>query len=81
MHETHTITPEQRAERDRIRRRDLLNSLLIGVVLGALLIGGPLGWFAHRFYAQQQVARVLLCRRQNADLTEAALREQCGPLY
>jgi len=81
MHDTPTVTSEQRAERERIRRRDLLNSLLIGVVLGALLLGGPLGWFAHRFYAQQRIGRVLLCRQQNAGLDEADLREQCGQLY
>lgn len=65
-------------ERERIRRRDLLNSLLIGIALGTILIGAPLGWFAHRFYAQQRMAQVLLCRQQNFGLTETQLQARCG---
>ncbi|MBD0268511.1 MAG: hypothetical protein ICV77_09475 [Cyanobacteria bacterium Co-bin8] len=77
QHTTATHDHEHR-ERERIRRRDLLNSLLIGSVLGAILIGAPAGWFAHRAYAQQRMAQVLLCRQQNFGLPEAQLQSRCG---
>ncbi|HEY9876881.1 MAG TPA: hypothetical protein V6D29_00435 [Leptolyngbyaceae cyanobacterium] len=79
MYETPTATNKQ--ERERIHRRDLLNSLLIGVGLGTLLLGLPLGWFAHRLYAQQRTAQVLLCRQQNFGLQEADLQARCGQPY
>lgn len=75
------VTPESHQERERIRRRDLFNSLLIGIAIGALLVGAPLGWFAHRFYAQQRTAQVLLCRQQNYGLQEADLQARCGQPY
>lgn len=77
--EPSTVAPEHdHHEREQIRRRDLLNSLLIGVVLGTLLLGAPLGWFAHRFYVQQRMAQVLLCRQQNFGLSENQLQARCG---
>lgn len=76
MHDT-PVTPEPR-KRGRIYRRDLLNSLLIGIALGTFLLGLPLGWFAHRAYAQQHMAQVLLCRQQNLGLPEAELQTRCG---
>ncbi|MBD1869143.1 hypothetical protein H6F88_05180 [Oculatella sp. FACHB-28] len=77
--ERSTVAPEHdHHERERIRRRDLLNSLLIGVALGAILLGAPLGWFAHRLYVQQRMAQVLLCRQQNFGLSESQLQAQCG---
>lgn len=79
MYETPTATHRQ--EKDRIHRRDLFNSLLIGVGLGTLLLGLPLGWFAHRFYAEQRTAQVLLCRQQNFGLQEADLEARCGQPY
>lgn len=81
MRDTPVATPESHRERERIRRRDLLNSLLIGIVIGTLLLGLPLGWFAHRIYAQQRTAQILLCRQQNFGLPEADLQARCGQPY
>lgn len=75
------VTPESHAERERIRRRDLFNSLLIGIAVGTLVLGAPLGWFVHRLYAQQRTAQVLLCRQQNFGLREADLLARCGQPY
>lgn len=73
-----TITHE-RQER-RITRKNLLNSLIIGVLLG--IIGGiPIGWFTHQFFARQRAAQVLLCRQQNYGLAETDLQARCGALY
>jgi hypothetical protein len=74
-----TITSDHaHRERERIRRRDLFNSLLIGVALGTIILGAPIGWFAHRLYAQQRMAQVLLCRQQNFGLPETQLQTRCG---
>jgi hypothetical protein len=81
MRDIRPAPPVPPTERERIHRRDLLNSLLIGIGLGALLLGAPLGWFAHRFYAQQRAAQVLLCRQQNFGLREAELQARCGQPY
>lgn len=81
MHDTQPVTSEHQRERERIRRRDLFNSLLIGIALGTVLLGAPLGWLAHRFYAQQRTAQVLLCRQQNFGLQEADLQARCGQPY
>jgi hypothetical protein len=84
MHDRTTVTPEhhhREQERERIHRRDLFNSLLIGIALGTFLLGAPLGWFAHRIYAQQRAAQVLLCRQQNFGLREAELQARCGQPY
>jgi hypothetical protein len=78
---TVTAISEQHRERERIRRRDLLNSLMIGIGLGAVLLGLPIGWFSHRLYTQQRVAQVLLCRQQNFGLQEAELQARCGRPY
>ena len=76
--ENATIPPEQRA--NRITRKNLISSLLIGVFLGTF-IGMPIGWFVHRVYARQHAAQVLLCRQRNFGLTEAELEGRCGNLY
>jgi hypothetical protein len=81
MHDTQTPSAERHAERERIHRRDLFNSLLIGIGLGTLLLGLPLGWFTHRIYSQQRMAQVLLCRQQNFGLNEADLQSRCGQPY
>jgi hypothetical protein len=81
MRDIRPATSVPPTERERIHRRDLFNSLLIGIGLGTLLLGAPLGWFSHRFYAQQRAAQVLLCRQQNFGLREAELQARCGQPY
>lgn len=81
MRDTPLVSHDSQQERDRIHRRDLFNSLLIGVTLGTILLGAPLGWFAHRIYAQQRTAQVLLCRQQNFGLQETDLQARCGQPY
>lgn len=66
--------------RNSITRKDLFTSLTIGLFVGAIA-GTPIGWFAHKFYAQQHAAQVLLCRQNNFGQTEAQLQQTCGSLY
>ncbi|MCU0549699.1 MAG: hypothetical protein MUC48_10160 [Leptolyngbya sp. Prado105] len=73
-----TVTHEH-PER-RLTRKNLVNSLLIGMFLG-VLFGAPIGWFVHQVYARQRAAQVLLCRQQNYGLAEADLQARCGSLY
>lgn len=65
---------------NRITRKNLISSLVTGLIIGTFA-GMPLGWFAHKFYAQQRAAQVLLCRQQNFGLQEAELQSRCGNLY
>lgn len=81
MHNPPLVTPDSHTERERIHRRDLFNSLLIGVAIGTIFLGAPLGWFAYRIYAQQRTAQVLLCRQQNFGLQESDLQARCGQPY
>lgn len=64
----------------RITRKNLASSLMIGVLLG-IIAGAPIGWFVHQVYARQRAAQVLLCRQQNYGLAEADLQARCGALY
>jgi hypothetical protein len=73
-----TVTHEHRE--NRITRKNLINSLVIGVLLG-IIAGAPIGWFVHQFYARQRAAQVLLCRQQNYGLAEQDLQNRCGALY
>jgi len=52
-----------------ITRKNLVcqTGLIIGV------IGVPLGWVAHRFYAEQRLADVLICRERTETLPETQL--------
>jgi hypothetical protein len=69
-----------RVEKNRIRRKDLISSLTIGVLLG--IVGGfPIGWFAHRVYFQQRTAQVLLCRQNHIGQPEVELKTLCGSVY
>ncbi|HEY9748941.1 MAG TPA: hypothetical protein V6C63_09695 [Allocoleopsis sp.] len=69
-----------RAEQNRIRRKDLVRSLTIGILLG--VVGGlPIGWFAHRVYFQQRTAQVLLCRQNHIGQPEVELKALCGSVY
>ncbi|XGW00395.1 MAG: hypothetical protein ACAF41_15850 [Leptolyngbya sp. BL-A-14] len=81
MRETPTVLPGAHKARERIHRRDLFNSLLIGIGLGTVLLGFPIGWFSHRLYTQQRTAQVLLCRQQHFGLQEADLQARCGQPY
>lgn len=65
---------------NRITRKNLVSSLLTGLIIGTIA-GTPLGWFAHKVYAKQRAAQVLLCRQQNFGLAEAQLQSRCGNLY
>ncbi len=79
MHET-TTAPERHHHDSNITRKNLFNSMLIGIFLGVL--GGiPIGWFTHQVYARQHAAQVLLCRQQNFGLTESEMQSRCGALY
>ena len=73
-----TVAADRRE--NRITRKNLLSSLLIGFLLGTIA-GTPIGWFLHRVYAQQRTAQVLLCRQQNFGLQEADLQARCGQPY
>lgn len=78
MHET-TTAPERHHD-SHITRKNLFNSMLIGIFLGVL--GGiPIGWFIHQVYAKQHAAQVLLCRQQNFGLSEPELQSRCGAPY
>ena len=79
MRETRVV-PESQAHREGMHFKRLLRSFAVGLIVG-IVAGAPLGWFAHRFYAQQRAAQVLLCRQQNFGLRETELQARCGNLY
>ncbi|HEY9698557.1 MAG TPA: hypothetical protein V6D10_14940 [Trichocoleus sp.] len=72
------VAPE--SKRGRIHRKDLVSSLVTGMVIGGLA-WVPIGWFAHRVYHQQRTAQIILCRQQHFGTTEAELNQTCGSLY
>lgn len=74
------IPTRTRHPENQITRKNLISSLLIGLVLGTIA-GFPIGWFSHRTYAQQRAAQVLLCRQQNFGLSEVQLEARCGSLF
>ena len=84
MTHNHATTREHdhipRAEHERITRKNLINSLATGLALG-IIVGAPIGWFAHRLYYQQRAGQVLLCRQNHIGQTEAELKDLCGSLY
>lgn len=79
MRETR-IAPESQEHREGTTFKRLLRSLAVGIIVG-IIAGAPLGWFAHRLYAQQRAAQVLLCRQQNFGLRETELQARCGSVY
>lgn len=60
-----------------ITRKDLVSSLLVGLLIG-LVAGSPIGWLAHRFYAEQRMAQVLVCRERYRNQPEAFVQARCG---
>lgn len=74
------VSVEPRTREQQITRRNLISSLLVGLAIG-IVAGSPLGWYAHRVFAQQRTAQVLLCRQQSFGATEADLQARCGSPY
>lgn len=79
MRETR-VAPRDQEHREGSSLKRLFRTFLLGLIVGAVA-GAPLGWIAHRLYAQQRAAQVLLCRQQNFGLTEAELEGRCGNIY
>lgn len=63
-----------------IKRKHLINSLITGLIIGAIA-GTPIGWFAHRFYYQQRLAEILLCRENNRNQPAAVVDSICGTRF
>ena len=63
-----------------ITRKNLVYSLITGLIIGAIA-GAPLGWVAHRFFAEQRLADVLICREKNRNLPEAQVESMCGSRF
>jgi F0F1-type ATP synthase assembly protein I len=63
-----------------IKRKHLINSLITGLIIGAIA-GAPIGWFAHRFYYQQRLAEILLCRENNRNQPAAVVDSICGSRF
>ena len=80
-HATHTEHDHiSRAEHERITRKNLVYSLVTGLLIGAIA-GSPLGWFAHQIYYQQRAGQVLLCRQKHIGQPESELKALCGSAY
>ena len=60
-----------------ISRKNLISSLITGLIIG-VCAGIPLGWMAHRFYADQRLAQVMICREHNKNQPAAAVEAMCG---
>lgn len=65
---------------DSIKRKHLISSLITGFLIGTVA-GTPIGWFAHRFYYQQRLAQILVCREQNNNKSAAAVDSICGSRF
>ena len=63
-----------------ITRKNLVYSLITGLIIG-VIAGAPLGWVAHRFFAEQRLADVLICREKNTNLPEAQVESICGSRF
>jgi F0F1-type ATP synthase assembly protein I len=82
-HDSTTTTKHDhisRAEHNKITRKNLVYSLVTGLVLG-VFAGAPVGWFTHKVYYQQQAGQVLLCRQKHIGQPEAELKALCGSVY
>lgn len=76
------VEPDQltRAQHNRITRKNILYSLVTGLIIGSIA-GAPLGWFVHQIYYQQRAGQVLLCRQKHIGQPEAELKALCGSAY
>lgn len=63
-----------------IARKHLVFSLIIGIAVGAIA-GAPIGWIAHRFYSEQRLAQMLICREKNRDKPVAVVESICGSTF
>lgn len=63
-----------------ISRKNLVSSLLIGMVIG-LIPGVIFGWVAHRFYADQRTAQTLICREKHANQPAVQVDAICGSRF
>jgi F0F1-type ATP synthase assembly protein I len=70
----------QIARENTIKRKHLISSLITGLIVGAIA-GTPIGWFAHRFYYQQRLAQILVCRENNQNQPAAVVDSICGSRF
>lgn len=68
------------ATKNKVARKHLFSSLVTGLIIG-IIAGAPLGWFTHRFYYQQRLAQILLCRENHRNQPAAVVDSECGTLY
>lgn len=67
-------------KQDAITRKNLIYSLITGLVIGTVA-GAPIGWYVHQFYAEQRLADILICQEKNKNLPEAQVRAICGSRF
>lgn len=63
-----------------IARKHLVWSLITGLAVGAIA-GAPIGWISHRFYSEQRLAQMLICREKNRDKPVAVVESICGSTF
>lgn len=63
-----------------INRKHLIYSLITGLAIG-VIVGSPLGWISHRFYAEQRLAQILICREKHRNQPEAIVQSLCGSRF
>ncbi len=74
------LTEDTVAKGNTIKRKHLVSSLITGLILGTI-IGTPIGWYAHRFYYQQRLAQILLCREQHRNQPATVVDSVCGAAF
>ncbi len=74
------LNQTQIARDNNIKRKHLVSSLITGLIVGAIA-GAPIGWFAHRFYSQQRLAQILVCRENNQNQPAAVVDSICGSRF